>query len=422
MSEQGFTPPPPPPPTQPAPTSNGPWWKHWWLITPAVITVVATIGAVVTRDDPNSAGTVTAPATTSQEVAGTTIPGDTTPVDTSPGVTGPGDTSETFEPVDTTQPTSADDVVAGAPEGIGGDRNSPVPAGTIADIGGGWRLQVIAVEDDATATVAGANDFNDPPPDGSRFTIVTVVLGYFGLADPVSSFEPTISAVASANTGLDSSCGVIPNELPVFEDLFSGGVLTGNLCFVTTPADAGQVQLYATTGFGDTDVFLDASVTPAGVTPMTGLRGVQPGTTSAAARLAPNPLGTAVDVGDGWTMTVTGAAQDITDAVLAENQFSDPPPEGHRFVGVGVELAYSGDGSASGFDVTIGAVGDSNTASATNSCGLVPGELDQFTDVFAGGSVAGTVCFVVPAADIDTTVAYASTGFASDGSSFFAMR
>lgn len=418
MSDPAFTPPPPPPPTESVPTPNGPWWKHWWLILPAVVTVVATIGTVVTRDDSNTA-TVAAPTTTSQEVAGTTIPGDTTPGVTTEPTTGP---TETFEPVDTSAPTSADDVVAGAPDGIGGDRNSPVPAGTIADIGGGWRLQVIAVEDDATATITGANEFNAPPPDGSHFSLVTVVLGYFGFDDPVSSFEPTISAVASSNTGLDSNCGVIPNELPIFNDLFSGAVSTGNLCFVTTAADAGQVQLYATTRFGDTEVFLDASATRTGATPMTGLRGVQPGTSSAAARLAPNPLGTAVDVGDGWTMTVTGAAQDITDAVLAENQFSDPPPDGYRFVGVGVELAYSGDGGASGFDVTIGAVGDGNNAGATNSCGLVPGELDQFTDVFAGGAVAGNVCFVVPVADVETIVAYASTGSTSDSSSFFAMR
>ena len=32
----------------------------------------------------------------------------------------------------------------------------------------------------------------------------------------------------------------------------------------------------------------------------------------------------------------------------------------------------------------IGAVGDANTASATNSCGLVPDELDQFTDAEVG--------------------------------------
>jgi hypothetical protein len=40
-------------------------------------------------------------------------------------------------------------------------------------------------------------------------------------------------------------------------------------------------------------------------------------------------------------------------------------------------------------------------------CGVVPGELDAFTDVFAGGVVEGQVCFVVPAEDLGSTTVYA---------------
>jgi len=212
----------------------------------------------------------------------------------------------------------------------------------------------------------------------------------------------------------------VPNGLDTFGDVFSGGVLTGNVCFVTTPADAGLLQLYASSGFTGDEVFLDASAAPASTVPMPVLRGPQPDAASTEARQTPNPLATPVDVGEGWTLTVTVPAQDITDAVLAENQFNEPPPEGFRFIGVGVSFAYSGEASAAAFEVTLNAVSDSNVAVQPN-CGVIPGEVDVFADIFSGGTADGTVCFVVPAEDVGTLTLYASTLF--DGEyDFFATQ
>ena len=116
---------------------------------------------------------------------------------------------------------------------------------------------------------------------------------------------------------------------------------------------------------------------------------------SEPARLAPAPLGTTTAVGAGWQVTVTGAARDITAELLAENEFNDPPPTGFRYVGVDMTFAYSGAGSAYPANVSIGAVGSDNVQH-DEYCGIVPGELDQFTDLFAGGSASGTMCLVVP--------------------------
>ena len=307
-------------------------------------------------------------------------------------------------------PPASSDVVAGAPPGITGDRDNAVPLGLVADIGAGWRLQVLEVLPDGAAAVAAENEFNEPPPAGSTFTLVKVALGYYGLNDPISAFQPTISAVGASNLELESFCGTLPNELDLFVDVFSGGVVVGNLCFVTTTPDATSLQLYAVGDYFESDeVFLRANGTATGVDPMATLTGPQAGAVSTPARLSPTTLSTAVDVGAGWSMTVTGAARDITDLVMAENQFNEPAPAGFRFIGVDVTYAYSGTEPSAAYQVTTKAVGDGNVELQAG-CGVISGEIDIFTDVFAGGTVAGTICFVVPSAN-PSMVVYASADF-----------
>ena len=57
------------------------------------------------------------------------------------------------EPADTTTTSTMTILVSsgivGAPVGRTGTRSDPVPVGEIADLGDGWRLQVIGVADDA---------------------------------------------------------------------------------------------------------------------------------------------------------------------------------------------------------------------------------------------------------------------------------
>ena len=78
---------------------------------------------------------------------------------------------------------------------------------------------------------------------------------------------------------------------------------------------------------------------------------------------------------------------------------------------------YGGAGSASPFAVTAGAVGDGNVSLPSN-CGVIPGEFDISADVFAGGSVSGTLCFIAPA-DSPTFAVFATAGFGG-GSVMFA--
>ena len=421
--------PPPPPPPPPVIRDAAPVKDSWlcrkrfraaqWVWLLAVISVAAGVVAVTVTNSGDNRGAAISSATS--EGASTEAPAASTlpPQTDSPSSTEPATTPTTDEP--TTVPTTtaaAADEVAGSPAGVTGDRSNPVPAGAIADIGSGWRLQILNVNPDAAAIVASANQFNEPPAVGSTLTLVTVALGYFGFDDPKSAFDSTISAVGAANVELTGECGVLPQELDSFGEIFAGGVVIGNICFVTTPEDAGALEVYASGGFfGGAQVFLDASTTAANVVPMAVLPGPRSGARSTFPRLGPKPIGTPADIGAGWKLTVSGPATDITDQVLAENQFNAPPPDGFRFIGVNITYSYVGDGSASAFSVSTKAVGDSNLSLPT-ACGVTPREIDLTADIFSGGSVSGIVCFVAPVAS-PSFVLYATADF-SAGKTMFA--
>lgn len=345
-----------------------------------------------------------------------TDPATTESASTEPATTEPASTEPATTEVVTTEPAATGDEIAGAPAGAKGTHASPLGLGQVADLGEGWRLQILDVVADGSALVAAASEFNDPPPAGKTFSLVTVAVGYFGLEDPVSPFAGlTISAVGAANVQLDNTCGSIPNDLSFLGDMFSGAVVTGNVCFVTTPDDAPALQVYAEPFFSSSgdEVYLDASAAPTGAVAMSALQGVQPGAAASTPRSAPISAGTPTDIGSGWELTVTGGVHDITDAVVAEDSFNDPPPDGKRFYGVDVTFNYSGAESTNIYNVTTKAVGDSNIE-LNSGCGVIPNGIDAGADILTGATVSGTICFIGTEADAPSIVVYATGSFDVD--------
>lgn len=103
-----------------------------------------------------------------------------------------------------------------------------------------------------------------------------------------------------------------------------------------------------------------------------------------------------------WNIVVLEPLSNITDAVAEENQFNDPPPAGLQFMGAPIRVTYvSGPAPASLFELTFKAIGPSGVVLTTfdPGCGVVPDSLDTFTELFAGGSVEGNVCW--PAGEAD---------------------
>ena len=409
-------PPPIPPPAAPAeggdagdaPTGSN---STRWFIAVAAIVVLALVGAVVvlvtggsdSSDDidTESRDTPSADNDTTNDVGST--PGPDRPENTRPDET----VAPTEAPVD---PPSSGGLVDGAPDGATGTRESPVPPGQVAHLGNGWRLQVVDVIDDDTDRLV-RETFLPLPPAGSRYTIVSVRLGYYGLDDPGSAYELLLSGVGASNVELDGSCDFGLRSIEGFVDIFSGGVAAGELCFTTTLEDAAMLQIHADDYSGN-EVFVDASTVDSNAVPLPTLSGPRPGAAATPARLAPTPIGTPAALGEGWTLAVLGPVVDITDQIRAENSFDEPEP-GERFVGFPVEVLYEGTDRGSMFFVQISALPDGNVAGYP-FCGSFEGELDEFADVFTGGRLTGTVCAAVPEQELSSVVAYAFAGFDGD--------
>lgn len=166
-----------------------------------------------------------------------------------------------------------------------------------------------------------------------------------------------------------------------------------------------------------------------------------PGTPSdggAGTRDAPLPYGQPAELtwnvfgdadGSVWSTTV-GAPRDITDEVLAANQFNDPPPEGIRFVGFDVEqtlLESSKEPLAPSFNYSWEIIGGSTARAYDQStveteffgCGVVDGEFDVFAEAFMGGTLTGTVCIPLPAEDLDHPDTRVAIHFIDDSRAFF---
>lgn len=139
----------------------------------------------------------------------------------------------------------------------------------------------------------------------------------------------------------------------------------------------------------------------------------------------PLELGTRIAMGD-WTLAVTDVTLDATDAVMAENEFNDPPADGRQFVMFHVEAIYEGEDSGTAWlDFSWGIVGSQGNTFATGMddyCGVIPEPLDDTGETFPGGSVDGNVCISVPSDQVDgATIRIEDTFSFEDTRAFYAV-
>jgi hypothetical protein len=120
-----------------------------------------------------------------------------------------------------------------------GSRRRPLPFGETAVLSIGesdpaWTFRVLEFTADATGAVLGENQFNDPPAPGRQFAMVRVEAIYEGLEEPaILTRDVTFVAVDASNLTYDhdDDCGVIPDGLDEYGEVYAGGVLVGNLCW-----------------------------------------------------------------------------------------------------------------------------------------------------------------------------------------------
>ncbi len=111
-----------------------------------------------------------------------------------------------------------------------------------------------------------------------------------------------------------------------------------------------------------------------------------------------HPLGTTLQ-GDEWSVTINGVTFGATEAVLAENQFNDAPPEGYEYILVNTTAVYSGEGSDFGWSVTVDYVTPTGeTMTSSDSMAVAPGQFEGSAEVYTGGTINGNIVLAVPSA------------------------
>lgn len=122
----------------------------------------------------------------------------------------------------------------------------------------------------------------------------------------------------------------------------------------------------------------------------------------------PIPIGTATDIGDGWSIKVLKVYPNANEIVAEENQFNSPPEEGQQFFLARIGLTYSGPDSSE-FDAgyRLRAVGPTSVVYSIygNRVGVIPNKLDK-AEAFTGGAVIGNIGWAINSSDADRLVMY----------------
>lgn len=138
------------------------------------------------------------------------------------------------------------------------DRTSPAPLGTPIELDD-WTVQVNGFEPDVTDEVLAGDTFADPPGDGEAYALLNVTYTYTG-SDSASVFSVTANLVGDSNVSADDCDFVtVRDELDNGAEVFAGGEVSGNLCFLIDSSDADSMVAWFRSNAGfDTDLEFSA--------------------------------------------------------------------------------------------------------------------------------------------------------------------
>ena len=201
---------------------------------------------------------------TATSITGTT---DVAPTAFAAPTTGPAATTTAIAPAETTAiapaETTASPEATTPPETTlaleaGSSRADPVPVGTAVRLRD-WELTVVSFNPEGTAAVMEENSATDPPAAGREFMLIEVSLTYVGVTSSKVFADVRFTVVGDAGVAYgpyDDTCGIIPNELDEYTEAFTGGTITGNLCYAVPAEEAESLVLIADEDFGDTRHFM----------------------------------------------------------------------------------------------------------------------------------------------------------------------
>ena len=323
---------------------------------------------------------------------------------------------------------------------IVGTRENPLvtnqPAGviwdTLGDAGGSVWNTTVGELTDVTTAVLEENQFNDPPAEGMVFAgfDVKMTLAQAEKVPLAPAFNVRFEVIGGASSVVhDGTCGVTPNEFATFHEAFVGGSVDGLVCVEIAAEVLTHPDTLVAFNFSGDRVFFSPTGSAGGVAeeiplPPTGADLEPGGRANPAAYDSPTTLQWNV-LGDAdksiWETTI-GPPTDITAAVLAENQFNDAPADGMAFIAYPVTLTLqeaAKEPLSVGFNVNFELIGGASREAHTTDCGVAPGELDLFGEVFGGGTISGIICVAAPIADLDHPETMAALKFSSDSRAYF---
>ncbi len=139
-----------------------------------------------------------------------------------------------------------------------GTRANPYAIGSVIE-SDDWRIVVNSVALAATDQVVSANEFNEPPADGSEYMLVNYSATYLG-DDPAGQIPAfvTVEYVTADGTTVNSfdKAVVPPEAIDTTGTLYTDGTTTGNAVFEVPSATAGQGVLAIRPGMLNDKVFV----------------------------------------------------------------------------------------------------------------------------------------------------------------------
>jgi hypothetical protein len=124
-------------------------------------------------------------------------------------------------------------------------RDHPIPLGTTAKVGKGWRVRVNSVQPSAQLLPAA--------PAGAAYFAANVTIGYFGGASSTPENYLTWQAIGSHHTPYNPGSSPCPNRGPepaldTYDPVLSGQSRSGYVCWQITANDVGSLELYIGSG------------------------------------------------------------------------------------------------------------------------------------------------------------------------------
>jgi hypothetical protein len=274
-----------------------------------------------------------------------------------------------------------------------------------------WAVTITGVArgDDAAHAIAGANQFNEPAPEGWQYLLAGLTLTNISTEQEAKSvlFGVDLRVTSDRNVLYSRASVVVPQ--PLEGELFPEGSAEGQIAFLV-PADEANLMFYVAESFSfDLDgrrfVAIDEG---ASIGPDSTLAKIAP-TDAGAQRNSPAALGTTA-VSEEWELTVleifrgAEAAQRITEA----NQFNEPAPEGQEYIIARVRARYLG-----GDDPDAAASIDQNAFKITGAANVIYDRPSVVAPVpqleahlFPGGEAEGWTVVLAPIGEAGLTLVY----------------